>query len=445
MSSNRWLLVVLLMGYAALGHFNRVGISVAGDEMFIPKLGITESQMGWVYTTFLIVYTMGMLPGGWLIDRIGSAHALTLYGVSMGSFVMLTGAVGWVASSPMVLLVCLLVIRGLAGICNAPLHPGAAHVVSDVMTGDRRASANGMVTAGALIGIACCYPAFGWLMDQLTWQWAFVASGSMLVAYSLLWRLVASEDVLSTHQGLDLHVSVPDQSDTEQQEVPPSTTAPIPQADDSPTIWYLIQQGNLWLITLSYAAYSYLQYLFFYWMGYYFKDVLEVPKVEARWASFWIMLAMGAGMAIGGRCTDIACHWLGRTSGRRLIIIAGMGLGAIFGVIGVNVTSLLPALETLGFNVSSLVCISVCLAISMAATGMCEGVFWTTATDIGGKSRGLSGAFMNTGGNVGGLISPVVTPFIAEEIGWPGAITVACVISGVGGLVWLLIRLPSSE
>ena len=99
----------------------------------------------------------------------------------------------------------------------------------------------------------------------------------------------------------------------------------------------------------------------------------------------------------------------------------------------------------MGFNVSSLVCISVCLAISMAATGMCEGVFWTTATDIGGKSRGLSGAFMNTGGNVGGLISPVVTPFIAEEIGWPGAITVACVISGVGGLVWLLIRLPSSE
>ena len=378
--------------------------------------------MGWVYTTFLIVYTIAMLPGGWLIDRIGSARTLTLYGVTMGTFVILTGALGWVTSSPMAFLICLLVIRGLGGMCNAPLHPGAAHAVSDATTANHRATANGMVTAGALVGIACCYPAFGWLMDELTWQWAFVVSGSMLIAYAVLWRLATAS---SLHQ--------------------PPTTQSLDENDASPTIWALLQQGNLWLITLSYAAYSYLQYLFFYWMGYYFKEVLNVPNVEARWASFWIMLAMGAGMAIGGRCTDTMCKMLGPTNGRRVIIIAGMGLGAVFGVIGVNVTNLLPLFESLGVNVSSLVCIAVCLAISMAATGMCEGVFWTTATDIGGKSRGLSGAFMNTGGNVGGLISPLVTPFIAETIGWPGAITVACVISGLGGLVWLLIKTPSSE
>ena len=60
--SDRWIIVVLVMGFAALGHFNRVGITVAGDEVFIPKLGISEPAMGWVYTTFLIVYTTAMLP-----------------------------------------------------------------------------------------------------------------------------------------------------------------------------------------------------------------------------------------------------------------------------------------------------------------------------------------------------------------------------------------------
>ena len=45
----------MLMGYAALGHFNRVGITVAGDEVFIPEIGIPETSMGWVYTTFLIL------------------------------------------------------------------------------------------------------------------------------------------------------------------------------------------------------------------------------------------------------------------------------------------------------------------------------------------------------------------------------------------------------
>ena len=72
--SARWRIVLLMMGYAAVAHFNRVGISVAGSEVFIKQLGITETRMGWVYTVFLIVYTIGMLPGGWFIDRIGSAR-----------------------------------------------------------------------------------------------------------------------------------------------------------------------------------------------------------------------------------------------------------------------------------------------------------------------------------------------------------------------------------
>ena len=412
-SGNRWRIVLLLMGYAAIGHFNRVGITVAGAETFIPKLGVTETQMGWVYTTLLIVYTIGMLPGGWLIDRIGAARALTWFGVTMGTFVVLTGAVGWLDTSPVVFWICLLVIRGLAGLCNAPLHPGAAHVVSDVMTVQRRASGNGMVTAGAVIGIACCYPAFGWLMDKLSWQWAFVASGSMLIAYALLWRLFASPSLPR-----------PKPSTTE-------TTSTPARTDTSRPVRSLLTQPNLWLLTLSYAAFSYFQYLFFYWIDYYFKDVLAVPAIEARWASFWIMLAMGFGMVAGGRCCDALCGWLGTAWGRRAVVMTGMGLGAVFGAIGVNL--------------DGLVNVTVALAISMAAMGMCDGVFWTTATDIGGKSRGFSGAFMNTGGNLGGLISPVLTPFIAEKIGWPGAITVACVISGVGGLVWFLIKSPSSD
>lgn len=427
MSGHRWRIIVLLMGYAAIGHFNRVGISVAGDEMFIPQRGITETRMGWVYTAFLIVYTIGMLPAGWLIDRIGAARALTLFGLTMGTFVVMTGAMGWVTDTSASLWVGLLVIRGLAGICNAPLHPGAAHAVADVMPARRRATANGMITAGALIGIACCYPAFGWLMDRLTWQWAFVVSGSTLIAYSLLWRMLATSS-------LPHPKAVPNEalaSGTETTSTGGTTSTSTRDEPSSPIPWTMLRQRSLWLLTLSYAAYGYFQYLFFYWMGYYFKDVLQVPAVEARWASFWIMLAMGAGMAIGGRSTDAACGMLGTTRGRRAIVLTGMGLGAVFGLLAVNV--------------SGFASVAVCMAISMGATGMVEGVFWTTATDIGGRSRGLTGAFMNTGGNVGGLMSPVLTPIMAEQIGWPGSIAVACVISGIGGLVWFLIKPPSSD
>lgn len=403
----RWRVVLLLMGFAALGHFNRVGISVAGAEVFIPQRGLSETEMGWVYTTFLIVYTVAMLPGGWLIDRIGSVRALALYGLAMGAFVSLTGTLGWATTTSSSLWVGLLVIRGIAGACNAPLHPGAAHVVSDLMTGQRRATANGLVTAGALIGIACCFPIFGWLIDRLGWPLAFVVSGSTLIGYGTLWKKLSSRLALNSHT--------------------PTSAASL--RGDSRVNWSLMRNCNLWLLALSYAAYGYFQYLFFYWMDYYFKEVLHVATVDARWASFWIMLAQGAGMAIGGLATDFACQRFGTVTGRRTIVMIGMGAGALFGLLGVNVNGQIN--------------VAMCLAISMAALGMCEGVFWTTATDIGGVSRGFSGAFMNTLGNVGGLISPVLTPVMAQRMGWPGAITVACIISALGGLMWFVIKPPT--
>jgi dipeptide/tripeptide permease len=89
--------------------------------------------------------------------------------------------------------------------------------------------------------------------------------------------------------------------------------------------------------------------------------------------------------------------------------------------------------------------VAIFFALAMGTQGICEGVFWTTSTDIGGRSRGFAAAFMNTGGNLGGLISPVLTPAMAERIGWPGAIAVACAISVLGALVWFLITPPAAQ
>lgn len=267
---------------------------------------------------------------------------------------------------------------------------------------------NGLRTAGALLGIAFSYHIFGWLIDHLAWPWVFVASGSALVFCGVLWKLFASPLLAA----------------------PSLAKSAVTTEADSRAKWLLLRDVNLWLVTLSYAAYGYFQYLFFYWMDYYFKKVLQVSDADSRQASFYIFLAMGAGMAIGGYCTGIACKWFGTAGGRRCIVMTGMGLGALFALLAVNQTDHWS--------------VSINLAISMGALGMCEGVFWTTATDIGGESRGFAGAFMNTGGNIGGFISPVLTPLMAESksIGWTGAITVACVITALGGLLWFAIKPP---
>ena len=53
-------------------------------------------------------------------------------------------------------------------------------------------------------------------------------------------------------------------------------------------------------IALSYSAYGYFQYLFFYWIEYYFEQIQHQGVDVARKYSTMITLGMGIGMLSGG-------------------------------------------------------------------------------------------------------------------------------------------------
>ena len=65
-AAGHWQIVALLMLVAAVGHFNRVGMSVAGAERIIPQYNLEPAQMGLVSSAFLLCYTLAMLcrPAG---------------------------------------------------------------------------------------------------------------------------------------------------------------------------------------------------------------------------------------------------------------------------------------------------------------------------------------------------------------------------------------------
>src|SRR6266545_8113821 len=108
----RWRIVALLMGFVFLAHFNRVSISVAANANFIGPDRLSEEQMGLIYSAFLLVYTIGMLPGGYLIDRIGPRRAMAAMGVGLGFCAALTGTLGWSGLAIPAMFVPLLLIRG---------------------------------------------------------------------------------------------------------------------------------------------------------------------------------------------------------------------------------------------------------------------------------------------------------------------------------------------
>ena len=83
------------------------------------------------------------------------------------------------------------------------------------------------------------------------------------------------------------------------------------------------------------------------------------------------------------------------------------------------------------------------LAVATALVLSVEGAFWTTVAGLAGERSGTGGAIMNTGCNIGGLVSPMLTPVIGEMFGWEPALHVAAGLSILAALAWLRIR-PAS-
>ena len=179
------------------------------------------------------------------------------------------------------------------------------------------------------------------------------------------------------------------------------------------------------LLTASYAAVGYFQYLFFYWMQYYFDEVLEFGKDKSRLYATIPTLGMALGMAVGGFLADRAQARFGARRGRALVILSSMFL-----------SSLMLGLGALGREPLWVV---TCFALAMAAIGTCEGPFWVTGIELGGRRGGISAGILNTGGNAGGIVAPVLTPLFSHYFGWQAGLGLACVICLMGGVLWFWI------
>jgi dipeptide/tripeptide permease len=47
-----------------------------------------------------------------------------------------------------------------------------------------------------------------------------------------------------------------------------------------------------------------------------------------------------------------------------------------------------------------------------------RGTFWSLAIDVGGPRVGATCGILNFGGNLGGFVAPILTPYIASRAGW---------------------------
>jgi MFS family permease len=140
----RWQVVILLMALCFVSHFNRISMAAAADAYIMDEYSIKPRMMGAVYSAFLLVYSICMIPGGIFIDRFGPRVALMVVGLGSALFSALTGVTGLVFAEAGQVLFSLILVRSVMGMLSAPLHPASARAVANWIPLERRSWANGL-------------------------------------------------------------------------------------------------------------------------------------------------------------------------------------------------------------------------------------------------------------------------------------------------------------
>ncbi len=392
-------LVWLLSATATASYLCRVNASIAG-ALLMRDFGLSQVEMGRVFSAFLLGYALCQIPGGALADRWGARRVLM---VSAWWWVIVTWLQAMVGSTFLPVpagaaVGALLVLRFLLGVGEAPTFPAAAQGVSRWVPPAARGSANGMVVAAIGLGSAIAPPLVSAVMVRSGWRVAMAVSAMPSLVVALLWRAIPSP--------VDVFGSSADSASQRR-----GAGAPRRFRD-------------LTFLTLSYTLQGYVGYIFVFWFYLYLVQVRHFDLLRGAIVSSlpWILSIVS--IPLGGAVSD----WLvagrpGPVWGRRIVPLVGLVGSGVFISVGARAVS--PYLAA-GY-----------LAVATALVLSVEGPFWATMTELAGPKTGLAGGVMNMGSNLGGFISPMLTPVLATRIGWEGALDVAAAISVLGGVLWL--------
>jgi len=404
-AAKTWTLVLILSATATASYICRVNVSTAAP-LLMKEFNLDQVRMGRVFSAFLLGYALFQIPAGALADRWGARRVLAVATWLWVGLTVLQTIVGCgpfqttAATALMVFMVC----RMALGIAESPTFPGAAQGVSRWVAPALQGRANGIVIGAVGLGSAIAPPLVSHVMVHFGWRAALIVSALPALIMAIVWQRITAPNGISS--------------------LPQTSAEPAPA---SPTGSSRLFQPSFIFLTLSYTLQGYVGYIFVSWFYLYLVQERNFDLLKAAWISSlpWILSIVS--IPLGGFVSDrLAIGRLGQVWGRRAVPIFGMTMSGILISIGAHTGSAIIAAISLAFATAFVLCV--------------EGPFWTAMMNIVGRRSGTAGGIMNMGSNLGGLVSPALTPILAKHIGWENALHVAAGLSIVAALLWFAVR-----
>jgi MFS transporter, ACS family, glucarate transporter len=402
----RYLVVAFAVALAGVTYLDRVCISVLAPSI-MRDLGLSRIQMGYVFSSFTFAYALFEIPTAWWADRIGSRRVLTRIVVWWSGFTMLTGAA---FSYP-----ALLAVRFLFGVGEAGAWPNAARVFSRWIPARERGRVQGIFFAGAHLAGGLTPGVVAWLATFLPWRMVFFSLGFVGLAWAASWYRWFRDEPREHSAVTPAEVELIEKE------------RGLPAAHGHGGWREVFGTRSLTPLCLQYMANTYGFYFFITWLPSYLSKARGMQTAELAIFSGLPLLLSVVGDITGGMTTDALSRRFGVRIGRCAQGAAAYLLAAVMMVAGT-----LCADPRLGGTL-----IAVAGALSMFTLAPS----WATAIDLGGQRAGVMCATMNTVGQIGGILSPIVLAYVVDRYGnWSLPLHILSGFYLMASVMWLIIQ-----
>jgi MFS family permease len=406
----RWGIGVLLGAGVLINYFDRINLSVGAPQLQ-QEFGLTDGELGWLFSGFFWSYALLQIPTGMILDRFGVTW---VYRVSAFLWSLTSAATALAGGFGGIL-----AARMLLGVAEGPGFPASAKATGYWFPRGERAMATSIFDAAAKFANVIGVPLVALAVVQFGWRWGFGITGLLSFSYFVAFLIVYRDP--SKHPRL---------SPAEREYIRAGGATPEGPAPSGEVamLGYLMRNRKVWGLTIGFAAYGYSFYLFLTWLPNYLVQSMHMSILKS--AGFtaipWICATI-ADLIVGGWLIDhLIARGYDETPVRKTVLVLGMLFG--LAVFGATVTT---------DPVWAIVWISVALSGLAAAAP----VGWSIPSLIAPRGgTGTISGIMNFLNNMMGVVAPVTTGYIVGVTGsFAGAFLAAGIVLVIGIVAYIFI------
>lgn len=329
--SLRGKIVFLLFLLIAICILDRQILSVVAPVL-TASLHLSNSEYGLILFCFLAGMTIGQIPVGMMIDRIGARRGFVL--------IFCVWSLASVGHAFMHSVAQFSALRFLLGLAECGAYSGGTKVIAQWFPAEDRAFAAGIFNSGSLAGAVAAPPLIVFLTLHFGWRAGFVLPSIAGFLWIMPW--------LRTYWEPWRHPRLRDAA-------PELTIAAPEPAGKPPSIAHLLTYGAVWGAILMRAFASPVTNFYWYWLPQYLKHQRGMSMAMVGLLAWLPFLAGGIGNLGGGW----ASRWLVKrgyslAATRRALFTASIGLAAVAVLVPVCASNALAmtfiSLASLGIN-----------------------------------------------------------------------------------------------